>query len=542
MPTALFGLIKLSMKDLYQLFSQSLDGLLHTYSINIAPPLWEIPKDKKYGDFSTMIALKAAPVLKRDPYDIACEIKSVLQEKLGSYTDRIDIVKPGFVNIFVSKKGLIESLNRIIKEKDDFFKDNRRKKVLLEFVSANPTGPLSIAHGRQAVVGDVIARILKFFGNDVICEYYLNDEGTQINLLIESVRQRIKELKGEDFRIPDGGYQGEYLKSVAREAFDIEEDKLRDFVVSSMVSLIKNELSSIGVVFDNFFSQKKLINEGKVNKAIETLSARGLIYEKDSALWFSSSRFGDDKDRVLKKKNSELTYFASDIAYHEDKIERGFDEIINLWGPDHHGYIGRVKASIKALGYNDNILKVLIIQLVTIKTKERMSRRRGTAILLSDLIDEVGKDAVRFYYILRRNSSPLEFDIDLAKSASLDNPLYYVQYAHARIKSIFAKAGVVDDFNLDYSQYLEDEEEVSLVRDILQFSYCLNKIYYNLEPVFLAEYLKSIAAEFHRFYERKRILGSGDDKMHARLNLLEAVRVVLRLGLSILGISAWDKM
>ena len=515
---------------------------MHSYSVNINPPLWEVPKEKKYGDFSTMIALKVASLLKRNPYDIACEIKDILKEKLGSYTDRIDVVKPGFVNVFISKKGLIESLNRIIQEKDEFFKDNRKKKVLLEFVSANPTGPLSIAHGRQAVVGDVIGRIFKFFGNKVECEYYLNDEGNQIDLLVESVRQRIKELRGEDFKIPEGGYQGEYLKDIAREARDIEEDKLRNFVVSSMVSLIKNELNSLGIVFDNFFSQKKLIDKKEVDKVIESFSAKGLIYEKDSALWFSSSKFGDDKDRVLRKKNSELTYFASDIAYHKDKIERGFDEIINLWGPDHHGYIGRVKASIKALGYNENILKVVIIQLVTIKTKERMSRRRGTAVLLSDLINEVGNDAVRFYYILRRNSSPLEFDIDLAKSASLDNPLYYVQYAHARIKSIFAKAGVKEDFNLDYSKYLTDEEELSLIRDILQFSYCLNKLYYNLEPVFLADYLKSIAASFHRFYEKKRILGSGDNKMFARINLTEAVRVVLSSGLDILGIKAWDKM
>ena len=530
------------MKDLYQFFSQSLSDLLHSYSVNIDPPLWEIPKDKKYGDFSTMIALKAASLLKRDSYDIACEIKSILKSKLADYTDRIEIVKPGFVNVFVSKRGLVESLNRIIKEKESFFKDKRQRKVLLEFVSANPTGPLSIAHGRQAVIGDVIARMFKFFGNDVVCEYYLNDEGTQINLLIESVRQRIKELKGDEFKIPEGGYQGEYLKDIARGAIGVSNGEIRNYVLSSMISLIKNELSRMGIVFDNFFSQRKLIEEGKVNEVIKMLSEKGFIYEKDSALWFSSSRFGDDKDRVLKKNNSELTYFASDIAYHKNKIERGFDKIINLWGPDHHGYIDRVKASIKALGYNENILKVLIIQLVTIKTKERMSRRRGTAILLSDLVDEVGRDAARFYYALRKNSSPLEFDIDLAKSASMDNPLYYVQYAHARIKSVFAKSGTAGDFGPEYSKYLEDEEELLLIRDILQFSYCLNKVYYNLEPVFLVEYLKTISAHFHRFYERKRILGSGSKKMYARINLLEAVRVVLKSGLEILGIPAWDKM
>ncbi len=517
-----------------------MDKFLRRYHFDIEPPLWEISHKKEYGDFSTMIALKIGSVLKDDSLKVASELKSALEKELKGYVDKIDIIKPGFVNIFVSRKGLIESLNRILKEKSNFFKERRKRKVILEFVSANPTGPLSIAHGRQAVVGDVISRIFDFFGNDVLREYYLNDEGRQIELLVKSTEERIKEIKGEKFSLPKDGYPAEYVKDIACKAVNIPKEELKSFVISHMISLIKSELSSLGIDFDNWFSQKELLERGKVKEAIGLLKRKGFVYEKDNAVWFLSSKFGDDKDRVLIKSDGKLTYFASDVAYHRDKAERGFDRIINLWGPDHHGYINRVKAVIKAFGYNEHILKVIIIQLVTIKTKERMSRRKGTAVLLSDLINEVGKDAVRFYYLLRRNSSPLEFDIDLAKSFSFDNPLYYIQYAHARIKSIFRKAKI-KEFSPKFSKYLE-EEELYIIRDILQFAHCLDKVYYSLEPVFLIEYLKKIAVSFHHFYERKRVLGDNKNKTFARLNLLEGLRVVLKCGLEMLGINAWDKM
>jgi len=528
------------MRDLYYIFSNSLEKFLSRYHSKIEHPLWEVPKEKKYGDFSTAVALRTASLLKKDPMKIASELKKILDEELKRYTERIEIIKPGFVNIFVSRKGLIDSLDKVIKEKEKSFQEKRKRRVILEFVSANPTGPLSIAHGRQAVVGDVIGRVLEFFGNDVYREYYLNDEGRQIKLLVESVRERMKEIRKEDFSLPSDGYHGEYIKDIAQKALNVKDEKLEAFILSNMISLIKGELSRLGVSFDGWFSQKELIEQGKVKKAISFLRKKGLIYEKDKAIWFLSTKFGDDKDRVLVKSDGELTYFASDVAYHRDKAQRGFDEIINLWGPDHHGYIKRVKAALKSFGYDEKRLKVIIIQLVTIKTKERMSRRKGTAVLLADLIDEVGKDAARFYYLLRRNSSPLEFDIDLAKSISFDNPLYYVQYAHARIKSIFKKAKI-GEFSPHFSRYLE-EEDLFLVRDILQFPHCLDKVYYSLEPVFLIEYLRGLSSSFHNFYERERVLSNDKNKTLARLNLLEALRVVLDCGLALLGIPAWNKM
>ena len=528
------------MRDIYRILYKSLGDILTKYSIKIAPPWWEIPKDKKYGDFSTMLALKMASFRKQEPLEIAREIKAILQDSLKGQVQSIEIINPGFVNIFISRQGLLNELNRILQEKDEFFKEKRSRNVLLEFVSANPTGPLSIAHGRQAIVGDVIGKVLEFFGNKVVREYYLNDCGRQISLLVQSVEERIKEAKHQEFQLPQDGYRGEYVKDIALEACDVSKTDLEKFILSQMTAVIQNDLSRLGIEFDNWFSQRKLITSGQVDKALSFLEGKELIYEKDGALWFSSSKFGDDKDRVLRKSNGELTYFVSDIAYHRNKIKRKFDKIINLWGPDHHGYIARVKSAIKALGFNDNILEVVIIQLVTIKTKLRMSRRAGTAIMLSDLIDEVGKDAARFYYLLRRNSSPLEFDMDLAKQASFDNPLYYIQYAHARIMSIFRKAGVKDFTPLN-SSYL-GKEDLSLVRDLLRFTYCLDRVYYNLEPVFLIEYLKSLAASFHRFYEHNRVLSEDKNKTLSRLNLLEAVRLVLSCGLKNLGITPWDTM
>ncbi len=529
------------MKAFYEKFSRILEDVSKTnYNVLLEPPLWEVPRQKQFGDLSTMIALKIASRQDKEPLEVAAQIKQVVAEKMGKDFSRIEVVKPGFVNLFLSPDGLRRSLNSIIKDKDNFFRQKRHRKVLMEFVSANPTGPLSIAHGRQAVVGDVIARVMEFLGNEVMREYYVNDEGRQITLLIQSVEARIKEINGEESSFPEDGYHGEYIKDIAAAASSVKKEDLRDFVLNYLLSLIRKDLNDLDIKFDNWFSQRDLISGKFVERAIEELKKKGLIYEKEGALWFSSSRFGDDKDRVIRKKDGELTYFASDIAYHRDKIKRGYGKLINLWGPDHHGYIPRVKAAIKGMGYDPDILDVVIIQLVTVKTRERMSRRRGTVVLLSELIKEVGPAAARFYYLLRRNSSPLEFDIDLAKTASFDNPLYYVQYAHTRIVSIFRKAGV-KELSPSFTKFLT-EEELDLVRDILQFGYCLDKIYYHLEPVFLIEYLKSIASCFHKFYERTRVLGDTDKRTQAKLNLLEGFRVVIDCGLRLLGIEPLTEM
>jgi arginyl-tRNA synthetase len=530
------------MKGFYQKVSHILEEIIKSdYKVELEPPFWELPPKQEFGDLSSMVALKLASELKSDSLEIATHIKSSLERALRNDVDKIEILKPGFVNIFIAKDTLTYSLSEIISNKEKFFKCNEKKKIILEFVSANPTGPLSIAHGRQAIVGDVIGNILEFFGNDIKREYYINDEGRQIDLLVESVEARIKEIKGKQFTFPQDGYQGEYVKTIAQECLKENPKNIRKFILSYMLSSIKDDLALLGIKFDTWISQKKIIEDKKVEKVIALLKEKNLIYEKDNAFWFSSTSFGDDKDRVVEKADGELTYFASDIAYHQDKIERGFEELINLWGPDHHGYIERVKAAIEALGYKREILKVIIMQLVSLKTKEKMSKRKGTAILLSDLINDVGKDTARFYYLLRRNSSHLEFDIDLAKEASFNNPLYYIQYACARIESIFEKAKI-KKFHTAYGKFLNDEEELNLLRLLLQFSYCLEKAYYTLEPVFIIEYLKNLAAIFHKFYETKRVLGEEESIMQARVSLLEATRIVLHCALNLLGIEPAKKM
>ena len=529
------------MKQFHEKVTRVLAGLIEEkYGIKPELPLWELPSRKEFGDFSSMAALKMASKLKRPPLEVAAEIKICLDELLAEDVDKIEVIKPGFINIFVSQDTLIDFLNELIEKQDDFFRHSLKNKILLEFVSANPTGPLSIAHGRQAVVGDVIGNILQFFGDKVTREYYINDAGRQLDLLVESVQARIKEINGEQFSLPEDGYQGEYVKDVAEEYLK-QGGQIKEFVLSYMLSLVKSNLECIGIEFDTWRSQQKIIDEGGVNKAIEKLKQKGFIYEQDGAIWFAASKFGDDKDRVIVKADGELTYFASDIAYHLEKVQRGYNDLINIWGPDHHGYIPRVRSSLKALGCKEDILEVIIMQLVTIKSRGRMSKRKGTMVLLSDLVEDVGKDTARFYYLTRRNSSHLDFDIDLAKEASFDNPLYYIQYACARIESIFKKVERTGG-DFQYSKFLKEEEEFTLLRALMQFFYCLEKAYYTREPVFIIEYLKNIAAILHKFYETRRVMGEEDNIANARLNLLLATRITVHCALKLLGITPVEKM
>lgn len=529
------------MKDFYQQLTDITAKLIHDkYGVELDMPLWELPAKREFGDLSSSAAMRLASRFKKNPLEIAGELKNLIAPQASENIEKIEILKPGFINLFISRPALLVSLGSLLSEEEPFFHKQLKRKVLIEFVSANPTGPISIAHGRQAVIGDTIANILKFCGNAVTREYYINDEGKQIDLLVESVKARAEELKGNPLGLPEGGYQGEYIKDVAK-AWQCSGQDCRQFSLEHILGWIKNDLESLGVKFDTWRSQYKLINEGKVAQAIEALQEKGFLHEKEGALWFNSTAFGDDKDRVIKKADGELTYFASDIAYHKEKMERGFQLLINLWGPDHHGYIPRVKAALEALGYDKDALNILIIQLVTLKTKEKMSKRKGTAILVSDLIGEVGIDAARFYYLTRRNSSHLEFDVDLAKQASLDNPLYYIQYSCARIESIFKKAGSSQP-DIASIQRIETEPELLLLRVLLEFTYVLDKAYFCLEPVFIVEYLKDLAAAFHKFYENVKVIGSDKELTAARLSLLWAVRLVLHTGLKILGLTPAEQM
>ncbi|MBN3040482.1 MAG: arginine--tRNA ligase [Candidatus Omnitrophica bacterium] len=533
------------MKNFYDKVTKSLEDIIKAdFNIELEHPLWELPQKQEFGDLSSMAALKLASKLKKDPLELAGLIKSSLNKVLSEDLEKIEILKPGFINIFLSRSILIESLNQVLKKKDDFFRENFGRKVLIEFLSANPTGPLSIAHGRQAIVGDTIANILEFCGDKVEREYYLNDAGGQIDLFSKSIASALKAITGRlEYDPPEGGYKGDYILDIAREflAKKIKEQP-GDYGMDSMVNLIKKDISDLGIKpFKHWFSQKKLIEQGQVEKTLEFLKAKDLVYESENALWFLATKFGDDKDRVVKKADQELTYFACDIAYHKNKYERGYQLLINLWGPDHHGYIKRVKNAVTALGFDPQILKIIIIQLVTLKSKEKMSKRAGTFVLLSDLIKDVGKDAVRFYYLMRKNSSHLEFDIDLAKESSFDNPLYYIQYVCARIQSIFKKAEDCS-FDQDYSRFLSDEQELLLLRTLLQFTHCLEKAYFSLEPVFIIEFLKNLAAAFHKFYEKVRVIDQDKNLTQARLNLLKAVLIVFHCGLNLLGITPVERM
>ena len=537
------------MRTFFDKVSQRLEKVIQEhYSQSLSHPLWEQPQRQGFGDLSSTVALRLASQLKRNPFEIAEEIKSHLKESLSADVERIEVVKPGFINLFISQKTLIDSLDVIIKQGDKFFRIKENKKVIIEFLSANPTGPLSIAHGRQAIVGDTIANILEFFGNKVTREYYLNDAGRQIELLVSSVKAWL-DINEVVAQIPEGGYKGEYVKGIADKVLAdkgyqnrSKKFDFKKFVLKYILdNYIKKDIEALGIRFTNWFSQQELIDKRLVEESITFLKKKGLIYEDQDALWFSSTKFGDDKDRVIRKADGELTYFASDIAYHKEKIERGVNELINLWGPDHHGYIKRVKTAIQALGYSEDILKIIIVQLVTLKTKEKMSKREGTFILLSELIEDLGKDTTRFYYLTRRNSSHLEFDIDLAKKASFDNPLYYIQYVCARIESIFKKAPKAS-FNTKFNKLLNDPEELNLLRSLLQFTYCLEKARCTLEPVFVIEYLKSLAASFHQFYERVRVIDEDQDITQARLNLLKGVKEVFHCGLKLLGITPVEKM
>jgi len=519
--------------------------------VSVRSPLLEIPKDDSLGDLSSSIALKLASAQKSSPLSIAETIKEALLKKAREDKTlciaKIVIVKPGFLNIYLTEQCLKETAFDLVQQ-PEYLKTitGHSERILLEYVSANPTGPLSIAHGRQAIIGDVLARVFALCEVPVKRQYYINDEGRQIDLLVQSFGERVKQARGESYAIPEDGYQGEYLVPIARRY--VSEQSTQDheiYCLQAMLGLIKDELSVAGVGFDVWTSQKKLRTDGLIAEVISVLRSQGHIEEKEDATWFKSTLFGDDKDRVLIKKDGSYTYFAADIAFHYMKIKQGYTRLINLWGPDHHGYIPRMKASLQALGFSPAALDILIIQLVTLKNKEKMSKRKGNIILLSDLIEDVGRDAARFYYITRKNSSHLDFDIELAKTFSFDNPLYYIQYAHARIASIVRKAEeTIGPCSLERASLtrLKEKEEIDVLRFMCYFPVYLLMIMQSLEPFFIPEYLKKLAALFHKFYEKHTVISNDPELTRARIALVLMVKHVLGTGLNLLGINAPEKM
>jgi arginyl-tRNA synthetase len=520
----------------------------------------DLPTDERFGDLTTNIALQLAKLTKTAPFEIASKIvdkaKKYLQgSSARDYIDDIKVEGAGFINFYFNDKYLYGQLQDIVKRGNTALKKNygRGKSVLIEFVSANPTGSLSVAHARQAAVGDSLANILSFLGFKVKKEYYLNDEGNQINILGKSVELRLKELNGESVEFPENYYQGDYIYDIAKkiknqkvpacqQAGKIKD--LGDFAANYILKIIKKELDDFGVKFDYWYSQKELRKSGKIKKALDCLKKKGFLYEQDGALWFKSTVFEDDKDRVVIKSDGTYTYLAPDIAYHMEKYKRGFDWLINLWGPDHHGYINRLKAAIQALGYPKDSLSIVIVQLASIfkdgKSIE-MSTRRGRYITLRDVFNEVGKDTSRFFFLMRRTSSHLDFDLDIAKKLTPENPVYYIQYAHARISSILENSSIKINKNADLS-ILKEKEEIALIKKTLQFPYILSACLNTIDSYMLTVYLQELSEAFHKFYDSHRVLGQNAPLSEARLCLIIAVKTVISTGLELLGVSAPKKM
>lgn len=513
----------------------------------------DLPKDLRFGDLSSNVALRLSKVVKKPPVEVASVLLKAIKQNLEKgplkdYLSQVKVEGVGFINFYFSDKFFHERLKEVIaKEKDALRIDaGAGKPVLIEFVSANPTGSLSVAHARQAVVGDSLANILDFLGFGVKREYYLNDEGNQINILGRSVELRMKELSGEKVEFPEDHYQGDYIYEIAKEAVNkkIETENLGEFASDFILDIIKKELDDFGIRFDNWYSQKELGKSGKIDQALAKLKEKKFIYEQDGAVWFKSTEFGDDKDRVVIKSDGSYTYLAPDIAYHEEKYKRGFQWLINLWGPDHHGYINRLKASVEAFGHSADSLSVIIVQLATIFRDGKpvqMSTRKGQYITLREVIDEVGRDAARFFFVMRRTSAHLDFDLDTAKKQTSENPVYYVQYAHARICSILRSSPVEIKDSVDLS-VLKEKEEIGLIKKLLQFSYILDICLSTEDPYMLTVYLQELAEAFHKFYDLHRVLGQEEALTHGRLALLKATKIIIAAGLELLGISRPEKM
>lgn len=519
----------------------------------------EIPREEGFGDYSTNIAFILAPLLRKKPLDIAGMLAGLM--KKSTSCESIEVAGAGFINFSlkdelwqqllkdVSLRG-IESLYPYV---------GSGKKALIEFVSANPTGPLHIGHGRGAAVGDVLANILKRTGHFVQKEYYINDAGRQIKTLGRSTYLRLKELSGESVEYEKDLYQGDYVRELALRAIDeklpVPSDPdeavnyLARYASRAIMDGIEKDLGDFGVFFDNFFLESTLYASGIVDETLRILKQREIAYENDGALWFKTSLFEKDDDRVLVKSDGENTYFTSDIAYHLDKFKRSFDMLVDIWGSDHHGYIPRLRASVQALGRNKEDLKFLLIQFVTLIKGGKpvgMSTRSGEFTTLREVLDEVGKDACRFFFLMRKSDAHLEFDLDLAKKTSNENPVYYVQYAHARIESIFRNAadtGIgLDTLTAADCTMLALKEELELIKWITRYHGVLEGSARSLEPHRITFYLIELVGRFHSYYNKTRVLGNDIELTRSRLLLLAALRDVIRDGLELIGVSAPEKM
>ncbi|MFN7086470.1 MAG: arginine--tRNA ligase [Burkholderiales bacterium] len=559
---------------------------------NVAPAhtgatiVLERPKQAQHGDYACNLALQLAKALKNPPRDLAARLVAALPA--SPCVEKAEIAGAGFINLHLKRAFKQAVVNRILEAGSDYGKSalGRKKKVQVEFVSANPTGPLHVGHGRGAAFGASLASVLAAAGFDVTREYYVNDAGRQMDILALSTWLRYLELAGESVAFPPNAYRGHYVREMAQQILtahgkryvrpaaavmagvvDVTADAeahldglianakqllgedyeyIHGHALNEQLADCRNDLTEFGVLFDHWFSERSLHDSGLVELAVKRLEERGHVYVQDGAKWFRSSHFGDEKDRVVQRDNGQYTYFASDIAYHWNKFERGFDLVIDVWGADHHGYVPRVKGALEALGLDKERLTVALVQFAVLYRngqKVSMSTRAGEFVTLRELRHEVGNDAARFFYVLRKSDQHLDFDLDLAKSQSNENPVYYIQYAHARVCSVHEQwGGDADELKTVDTSPLESEHELALLARLIEYPEAVEVAARDLAPHVIAFYLKDLAAEFHSYYNATRLLVDEAPLRLARLALATAVRQVLRNGLSLLGVSAPEKM
>ena len=522
--------------------------------------LLEVPPQKEFGDFATNFAMQSARALKCNPRMIA---QAVVNNLDCAYVEKMEIAGPGFINFYLKQDWMYDMLAGIIAEGENYgnLVSDCKEKIQVEYVSANPTGPLHVGHGRGAAVGSALANLMKAAGMNVSREYYIYDAGNQINNLAASVNARYLEQLGQTVEFPENGYHGHDIIETAERIVRIygdrflnmsEEERLKEFrtiALKEKLAALKEDLEAFNVTYDEWFSEQTLHDANAIKNACDLLTERGYLYEEGGALWLKATEYGDDKDRVVIRDNGIPTYFAADIAYHQDKYARGFDRVINLWGADHHGYIARMKAAVGALGYHPDQLEVLILQMVSLYRNGelvKMSKRTGQSVTLNELIEEVGTDAARFFFVMRSIDSQLDFDLTLATEKSNENPVYYIQYAHARICSIMRQldeAGIVvmpaTEAKLNT---LTEASELELIKKLGEYPEMLAGAAKERAVHRVAHYVHDLAGLFHSFYNQCRILGVDSDLQQARIALVKTVGHVIRHALGILGVSAPERM
>ena len=522
--------------------------------------LLEVPPQKEFGDFATNFAMQSARALKCNPRMIA---QAVVDNLDCAYVEKMEIAGPGFINFYLKQDWIYDVLAGIIAEGENYgnLVSDCKEKIQLEYVSANPTGPLHVGHGRGAAVGSALANLMKAAGMNVSREYYINDAGNQINNLAASVNARYLEQLGQTVEFPENGYHGYDIIETAERIVRIygdkflnmsEEERLQEFrtiALKEKLAALKEDLEAFNVTYDEWFSEQTLHDAKAIHSACDLLTERGYMYEQDGALWLKATEYGDDKDRVVIRDNGVPTYFAADIAYHQDKYARGFDRVINLWGADHHGYIARMKAAVGALGYHPDQLEVLILQMVSLYRNGelvKMSKRTGQSVTLNELIEEVGTDAARFFFVMRSIDSQLDFDLTLATEKSNENPVYYIQYAHARICSIMRQleeAGIVVMPAVEAKlNTMTEASELELIKKLGEYPEMLAGAAKERAVHRVAHYVHDLAGLFHSFYNQCRILGVDSDLQQARIALVKTVGHVIRHALGILGVSAPERM